>query len=53
MDFYYNNYYEVIRMVSKKNIVILGAGYGGVHAAKLLSKKYKKDARIKKRPIPK
>lgn len=30
-------------MESKKNIVILGAGYGGVHAAKILSKKYKKS----------
>jgi len=29
--------------MSKKNIVILGAGYGGVHAAKILSKKYKKN----------
>lgn len=29
--------------VPKKNIVILGAGYGGVHAAKTLSKKYKKN----------
>lgn len=30
-------------MVSKKNILILGAGYGGVQAAKILSKKYKKN----------
>ena len=30
-------------MVSKKKIVILGAGYGGVQAAKILSKKYKKS----------
>ncbi len=29
--------------MSKKNIVILGAGYGGVHTAKILSKKYKKN----------
>ena len=29
--------------MSKKSIVILGAGYGGVHAAKILSKKYKKN----------
>ena len=28
-------------------IVILGAGYGGVHAAKLLNKKFKKDDNIK------
>lgn len=43
-------------MVSKKNIVILGAGYGGVHAAKLLSKKYKKNENVEitlidKKPI--
>lgn len=30
-------------MESKNKIVILGAGYGGVQAAKILSKKYKKD----------
>lgn len=30
-------------MESKKNIVILGAGYGGVQAAKILNKKYKKN----------
>jgi NADH:ubiquinone reductase (H+-translocating) len=30
-------------MENKKRIVILGAGYGGVHAAKLLNKKFKKD----------
>ncbi len=30
-------------MNNKKHIVILGAGYGGVHAAKLLHKKYKKN----------
>lgn len=30
-------------MESKKNIVILGAGYGGVQAAKILNKKYKKS----------
>ncbi|MHC1684343.1 MAG: FAD-dependent oxidoreductase [Clostridiaceae bacterium] len=29
--------------MQKKNIVILGAGYGGVHAAKILSKKYKRN----------
>lgn len=29
--------------MSKRNIVILGAGYGGVHASKILSKKYKKN----------
>src|SRR5690625_2570219 len=29
--------------MSKKNIVIIGAGYAGVHAAKRLAKKYKKD----------
>lgn len=29
--------------MSKTNIVILGAGYGGVQAAKVLSKKYKKN----------
>lgn len=29
--------------MSKKKIVILGAGYGGVHTAKILSKKYKKN----------
>lgn len=28
------------------NIVILGAGYGGVHAAKILSKKYKKNPEV-------
>jgi NADH dehydrogenase len=33
-------------MVSKKSIVILGAGYGGVHAAKILSKKYKNNKNI-------
>jgi len=43
-------------VVSKKNIIILGAGYGGVHAAKLLSKKYKKNKNIEitlidRRPI--
>jgi NADH dehydrogenase len=30
----------------KTKIVIFGAGYGGVHAAKLLSKKFKKDENI-------
>lgn len=29
-----------------KNIVILGAGYAGVHAAKMLAKKYKKDDNV-------
>jgi len=29
--------------MSKNKIVILGAGYAGVHAAKMLSKKYKKN----------
>lgn len=29
--------------MSKHNIVIIGAGYAGVHAAKKLAKKYKKD----------
>jgi len=29
--------------MSKKNIVIIGAGYAGVHAAKRLARKYKKD----------
>ncbi|MFT8312423.1 MAG: NAD(P)/FAD-dependent oxidoreductase [Sporolactobacillus sp.] len=29
-----------------KNIVIIGAGYAGVHAAKKLAKKYKKDASV-------
>lgn len=29
--------------MSTKNIVIIGAGYAGVHAAKKLAKKYKKD----------
>lgn len=29
-----------------KNIVILGAGYAGVHAAKMLAKKYKKDENV-------
>lgn len=35
-----------VRMGSKKQIVILGAGYGGVHAAKILSKKFKKNESI-------
>ena len=30
-------------MSNKTNIVILGAGYAGVHAAKKLAKKYKKN----------
>ncbi|WP_062353683.1 FAD-dependent oxidoreductase [Bacillus kwashiorkori] len=29
--------------MAEKNIVIIGAGYAGVHAAKKLAKKYKKD----------
>ncbi|KPU42309.1 NADH dehydrogenase-like protein YjlD [Oxobacter pfennigii] len=33
--------------MTSKHIVILGAGYGGVHAAKLLSKKYKKYHSVK------
>ncbi|MGO1368862.1 FAD-dependent oxidoreductase [Senegalia sp. (in: firmicutes)] len=32
--------------MGKKRIVILGAGYGGVHSAKLLHKKFKKDDEI-------
>ncbi|MBU5590266.1 FAD-dependent oxidoreductase [Clostridium sp. MSJ-4] len=30
-------------MANQKNILIVGAGYGGVHVAKKLAKKYKKD----------
>jgi len=33
-------------MAQSRKIVILGAGYGGVHAAKLLNKKFKKDKNI-------
>lgn len=33
-------------MEYSKHIVILGAGYGGVHAAKLLNRKLKKDDKI-------
>ena len=33
-------------MPKKTQIVILGAGYGGVHAAKKLAKRYKKDDNI-------
>lgn len=33
-------------MENTKKIVILGAGYGGVHAAKLLNKKYKKNSEV-------
>lgn len=33
-------------MGNTKKIVILGAGYGGVHAAKLLNKKFKKNDNI-------
>lgn len=32
--------------MDNKNIVIIGAGYAGVHAAKKLAKKYKKDDRV-------
>ncbi|WP_066191992.1 FAD-dependent oxidoreductase [Gracilibacillus timonensis] len=32
--------------MTKKNIVIIGAGYAGVHAAKKLAKKYKKNDEI-------
>ncbi|MBS4538876.1 FAD-dependent oxidoreductase [Clostridium sp. D2Q-11] len=32
--------------MSKKRIVILGAGYGGVHSAKLLHKKFKKNDEV-------
>jgi NADH dehydrogenase len=34
-------------MENQKRIVILGAGYGGVHAAKLLFKKFKKNSNIR------
>jgi len=33
-------------MDKQKNILILGAGYAGVHAAKMLAKKYKKNKDI-------
>lgn len=33
-------------MSNKTNIVILGAGYAGVHAAKKLAKKYKKNSNV-------
>lgn len=33
-------------MPKKTQILILGAGYGGVHAAKKLAKKYKKDENV-------
>ncbi|MDU4939182.1 MAG: FAD-dependent oxidoreductase [Clostridium sp.] len=33
-------------MSNKKNILILGAGYGGVHVAKKLAKKYKKNNNV-------
>ena len=33
-------------MAAKTRVVILGAGYGGVHAAKKLSKKYKKNDNV-------
>ena len=29
--------------MAEKNIVIIGAGYSGVHAAQKLAKKFKKD----------
>jgi NADH dehydrogenase len=32
--------------MSNKNIIIIGAGYAGVHAAKKLAKKFKKDASV-------
>ncbi|MDL4840489.1 FAD-dependent oxidoreductase [Aquibacillus rhizosphaerae] len=32
--------------MTNKNIVIIGAGYAGVHAAKKLAKKYKKDSSV-------
>ena len=32
--------------MADKNIVIIGAGYAGVHAAKKLAKKYKKDESV-------
>ena len=32
--------------MAEKNIVIIGAGYAGVHAAKKLAKKYKKDPSV-------
>ena len=32
--------------MADKNIVIIGAGYAGVHAAKKLAKKYKKDPSV-------
>lgn len=32
--------------MAEKNIVIIGAGYAGVHAAKRLAKKYKKDPSV-------
>src|SRR5690625_5281444 len=32
--------------MSKENIVIIGAGYAGVHAAKRLARKYKKDDNV-------
>lgn len=33
--------------MASKHIVILGAGYGGVHAAQILNKRYKKDQNVK------
>nr|WP_279625599.1 FAD-dependent oxidoreductase [Thermoanaerobacter wiegelii] len=33
-------------MSSHKRIVVIGAGYGGVHAAKLLNKKFKNDSTV-------
>src|SRR3954447_849089 len=35
-----------MRQVADKNIVIIGAGYAGVHAAKKLAKRYKKDQSV-------
>lgn len=34
---------EGVEIMANKNIVIIGAGYAGVHAAKKLARKYKKD----------
>lgn len=33
-------------MAQNRKVVILGAGYGGVHAAKLLNKKFKKEKNV-------
>ena len=34
-------------MTNEKKIVVLGAGYAGIHAAKKLAKKYKKADNVK------